>query len=143
MINVEVSTVINRPLAEVFAFFTEPTNNPKWEEGLIECRQVSPGPMGVGAQIIEVRKFLGQRMESKLEVTAFEPNKKYAVKVASGPIQFEISAMFEAVGDGTKVSISGQGEPGGFFKLAEGMVKKQLQNQVEGDAGRLKKVLEG
>ena len=142
MIKVETSTIINRPLAEVFTFFTDPANNPKWEEGLIECRQVSPGPMGVGTEIIEVRKFLGQRMESKLDVTVFEPNKKYAVKVASGPIQFEISAMFEAVGDGTKVSISGQGEPGGFFKLAEGLVKKQLQSQVEGDVGRLKKVLE-
>ena len=143
MIKVEVSTIINRPLAEVFAFFTDPANNPKWEEGLIECRMTSPGPMGVGAQIVEVRKFLGQHMESKLVVIAFEPNKKYAVKVATGPIQFEISATFEAIGDGTRVSISGQGEPGGFFKLAEGLVKKQLQSQVEGDAGRLKKVLEG
>lgn len=143
MINVEVSTIINRPLEDVFAFFTEPTNNPKWEEGLIECRKVSPVPMGVGAEIIEVRKFLGRHMESKLVVTAFEPDKKYAVKVAAGPIQFEISAMFESVGEGTKVSISGQGEPGGFFKLAEGLVKKQLQSQVDGDMGRLKRVLEG
>ncbi len=143
MINVEVSTVINRPLEEVFAFFAEPTNNPKWEEGLIECRKTSPGPMGVGAQILEVRKFLGRHMESILEVTAFGPNKKYAVKIASGPIQFEISAIFESVGDETKVSVTGQGEPGGFFKLAEGLVKKQLQSQVEGNMGRLKRVLEG
>jgi hypothetical protein len=101
MINVEVSTVINRPITDVFAFFTEPTNNPKWEKGLIECRKTSPGPMGVGAQIIEVRKFLGQHMESKLEVTAFDINEKCVVKVAAGPTQFEISAIFEAVGDKT------------------------------------------
>ena len=143
MINVEVSSIINRPLEDVFAFFTEPTNNPKWEEGLIECRKVSPGPMGVGTQVLEVRKFMGRQMESTLDVTAYETNKKYAVKVASGPIPFELSAMFEAVGDGTKVSVSGHGEPGGFFKLAEGLVKKQLQSQIEGDMGRLKKVLEG
>ena len=143
MINAEVSTVINRPIAEVFAFFAEPTNNPKCEEGLIECRKISPGPMGVGAQIIEVRKFMGRQMESTLDVTAFETNKKYAVKVASGPIPFELSAKFEAAGDGTKISVMGQGEPGGFFKLAEWLVKKQLQGQIEGDMGRLKKVLEG
>ena len=143
MMNVEASTIINRPVADVFAFFTEPANNPKWEEGLIECRLDSPAPMRLGAQIVEVRKFLGQRMESKLEVTAFEPNEKYAVKVVSGPMRFEMSAIFEAVGDGTKVSTSGQGEPGGLFKLAEGLVKKQLQSQIEGDMRRLKKVLEG
>jgi hypothetical protein len=134
---------MNRPIEEVFAFFAEPANNPKWEEGLIECRKTSPGPMGVGAQVLEVRKFMGRHMESTLEVTAFEPNKKYAVKVASGPIPFELSAMFEPGGVGTKIAVTGRGEPGGFFKLAEGLVKKQLQSQVEGDMGRLKKVLEG
>ena len=36
-----------------------------------------------------------------------------------------------------------QGEAGGFFKLAEGMVQKQMQSQLEGDLQRIKKMLEG
>ena len=36
MVHIEVSVVINRPVVDVFTFFTEPTNNPKWEEGLVK-----------------------------------------------------------------------------------------------------------
>lgn len=143
MIKVEVSGVINRPVSEVFAFVTDPANNAKWQEGVVESHMASTGPMGVGAQVIDVRKFLGRDIESKLEITAFEPNKKFAQKVISGPLQFEVTETFEAAGDGTKLSVVAQGEPGGFFKLAEGMVQKQLHSQLEGDAGRLKKVMEG
>ena len=143
MIKIELSIVINRPVAEVFAFATNPANNTKWQEGLVESRLASSGPMGVGAQVVDVRKFLGRDMDSKLEVTAFEPNKKFAEKVVSGPLKFEITQTFESSGDGTKVSLIAQGEPGGFFKLAEGMVQKQLQTQLEGDSQRLKKALEG
>jgi uncharacterized protein YndB with AHSA1/START domain len=143
MVKVELSVIINRPVAEVFAFVTDPANNAKWQDGLVESRLVSSGSVGVGAQITDVRKFIGRDMDSKLEVTAFEPNKKFGEKVISGPLKFEIIETFEPSGDGTKVSLLAQGEPGGFFKLAEGMVQKQLQGQLEGDAQRLKKVLEG
>jgi len=143
MVKVELSIVVNRPVAEVFAFVVDPANNKKWQEGLVESRLTSPGPVGVGSQITDVRKFLGMDMDSKLEVTAFEPNKTFGEKVVSGPMQFEIMQTFEPSGDGTKVSLTAQGEPGGFFKLAEGMVQKQIQSQLEGDSQRLKKALEG
>lgn len=142
MVKVEFSRTINRPLDEVFAFVTNPANNARWQEGLVESRMASSGPIEVGAQMIDVRKFLGRDMESKLEVTAFEPNKKFAQKVISGPLPFEIIMAFEGVGNTTKLDLLAQGEPGGFFKLAEGMVQKQLQSQLEGDAERLKKALE-
>jgi len=143
MIKVELSVVIDRPLEEVFAFATNPANNAKWQEGLVESRLVSSGHIGVGSQITDVRKFLGRDMDSKLEVTAYELNKKFSEKVVSGPLQFEIIETFEPSVTGTKVSLLAFGEPGGFFKLAEGMVQKQIQSQLEGDAQRLKKVLEG
>jgi len=81
MVKVEVSTVINRPVGEVFDFVTNPVNNPKWQDGLVESRLASSDPMGVGAQIIDVRKFLGRDMESKLEVTVFESNKRFVQDV--------------------------------------------------------------
>ncbi len=86
---------------------------------------------------------MGRDMDSKLQVTAYEMNKKFAGKVVAGPVPFEISQTFEPVGNGTKVSIVIEGEPGGFFKLAEGMVKKQLETQIAADFERVKKLLEG
>lgn len=142
MIKVEHSIVIDRPVSEVFAFVTNPANNAKWQDGLVESRMASSEPMGVGAEVIDVRKFLGRDMESKLEVTVFEPNKRFMQKVISGPIPFEIIQTFDPSVNGTKLTMLAHGEPGGFFKLASGMVQKQLENQIQGDAQRLKKVLE-
>jgi len=98
--------------------------------------------MGVGAQVADIRKFLGRGMESKLEVTVFEPNKRFVQKVISGPIPFEIIQTFDPSVNGTKLTVLIQGEPGGFFKLAVGVVQKQLESQLKGDAERLKKVME-
>ncbi len=143
MIKVESSIVINRPVSEVFAFLTDPANNAKWQDGLVESRLESPGPVGLGSKITDVRKLMGRQLESKLEVTAYEPGKRVSQKTVSGPLPFEITMTFEPTEGGTKVVTMAEGEPGGFFKLAEGMVRKQLESQFAGDSARLKKVLEG
>jgi len=143
MIKVEHSTVINRPINEVFEFVVDPSKEPEWQEGVIEAG-FSPGNApGVGAEVYEKRKFMGREMVSKFQVTQYEENKMFVGKVTEGPVKFEVIQSFEAVDGGTKVSITVQGEPGGFFKLAEGMVKKQLQSQVTSDFERAKKMLEG
>jgi len=143
MIKVEHSTVINRPIDEVFEFVVDPRKEPEWQEGVIEAG-FSPGSTpGVGAEVFEKRKFMGRDMISKFQVTQYEVNKIFVGKVTEGPVKFEVRQTFETVDGGTKVSITVQGEPGGFFKLAEGMVKKQLQSQMASDFERAKKMLEG
>lgn len=49
---------------------------------------------------------------------------------------------FESEGTGTKMIMDGQVEAGGFFKLAEGMVKKQLESQFVTNLNALKLLLE-
>jgi hypothetical protein len=109
---------------------------------VIESRLESAGPLGLGSKITDVRTFIGRKLESKLEVTAFEPGKRMSLKVVSGPLRFEVTQIFEPEWAGTRLDFVAQGEPGGFFKLAEGMVKKQLEGQLVTNADRLKKVLE-
>ena len=50
---------------------------------------------------------------------------------------------FRTVGTGTKVSLNAQGNPGGLFKLAEGVMAGQVKSMMEGNLARLKSVLEG
>jgi len=142
MIKIQHSMTIRRPVADVFAFLSDVANEPKWQEGVVSASVTSPGPLGVGSEAAETRKFLGRDMISKYKITAYEPNKALAFKVTEGPVPFEVSETFEADGDDTKVSFTLQGEPGGFFKLAEGMVRKQLETQITGDFERARKLLE-
>ena len=143
MIKIESSTVINRPVDEVFEFLANSENSPQWQSGTQEVRKTSEGPIGVGTTYTSVNRILGRQIESTIEYTAYEPNKRVAIKATSGPIPFQSETTFEAAAEGrTKVTNSGEGNPGGFFKLAEPIVGRMFQRQVNTDAANLKDLLE-
>jgi uncharacterized protein YndB with AHSA1/START domain len=140
MINIERSIVIDKPVEQVFAYVTDGSKAPSWQGGLEAVEgQASP----VGSQYTEVRKFMGREMRSVLEVTAFEPNTKWAAKVLKGPVPYEVTLQLAPQDGGTRLTTRIEGEPTGFFKVAEGMVKGQLEKAIEEDMKRLKGILEG
>ena len=142
MIKVEKSVTINKPVSEVFAFVSNHENTTKWQGGVEAV--IPEGPSNaVGSKYTEVRKFLGQEMRSTLEITAFAVDAKWAAKVLKGPVPYEVTAAFESAGGGTKMTMRVEGEPKGFFKMAEGMLAGQLEKSLEEDGNRLKKILEG
>jgi uncharacterized protein YndB with AHSA1/START domain len=142
MIKVEKSVTINKPVEEVFAFVVNHENTTKWQGGVEAI--IPEGPANaVGSKYTEVRKFMGQEMKSNLEITAFVENAKWAAKVLKGPVPYEVTATFESTGGGTKMTTHVEGEPKGFFKVAEGMLTGQLGKSLEEDGDRLKKILEG
>jgi uncharacterized protein YndB with AHSA1/START domain len=141
MIKVEKSIVINKPVQEVFSFVTGADNYTKWQAGVEQV--IEGGPRNtVGSQFTEVRKFMGQEMRTTLELTEFVPNARWAAKVVKGPVPYEVNMTFESVDGGTKVTTRVDGEPKGFFKLAEGMVGSQLEKSLAEDELKLKELLE-
>jgi hypothetical protein len=122
---------------------SDPANEPKWQDGVVDAHVSSGGALGIGVEISETRRFMGRDMVSKLTVTEYEENKKFGGKGTEGPVPFEVTQTFEPAVGGTKVGIVIQGEPEGFIKLAGGIVQKQLQNQIAGGFERVKKILEG
>ncbi len=142
MIEAETSVVINRPVEKVFAFVNDSENAPQWRSSVLESRQTSEGPIGVGTTLAEVIRFLGRRIESTFEVTEYEPNSKISAKTTSGPIPFEVSRTFESVEGGTRLTVTIEGETGGFFKLAEPLVARMTKRQIETDHANLKDLLE-
>ncbi len=142
MIQVENSVVINKPVAEVYAFVTNGENSAKWQGGVESV--VSEGPSNkVGSQFTETRKFLGQEMKTIMEITEVVENEKWSAKVVKGPVPYQVTVKFEAEGGGTKMTIRIEGEPTGFFKMAEGMVSSQLEKSLAEDSQRVKALLEG
>jgi uncharacterized protein YndB with AHSA1/START domain len=142
MAKIAFTTDVNRPVEEVFAYVTNPANLPEWQSGATEGRLEGAGPVGVGSRMVEVRKFLGKRIESTLEVTQYEPNRRFAFKAVSGPIPFGVDHTFEPLDGGTRIHVAGEGEPGGFFKLAEGLVMKAVERESKKDFETLKDLLE-
>ena len=99
MINVEASTTINRPIAEVFAFVANFENHPKWEMNFQNVKLLTSTPNGVGTTYQCELKLPGQSATSNFEITEYEINKKIAfVGEAAGPATPKGSFLFESVG---------------------------------------------
>jgi hypothetical protein len=109
---------------------------------MLSAEWSSDGPHGVGSTQRSVTRFLGRDIESTSEITVWDPPKQHGFKVVGGPVPVDGLMKFVPEGNGTKVVMGAQVEPGGFFKLAEGLVKKQLESQFETNLETLKLLLE-
>ena len=139
----EITTVINRPPADVFAALLNFEKAPDWNPGLTEVRLLDDGPIKVGSTIVYVGKFLGRSYESTSACVELEPNLKYSSKTVSGPFMLEIDSVLEAVEGGTKLTNLYRGESQGFFKLAEPVVIRLTKRQFETANENFKEMLEG
>ena len=142
MYSFERSVTINRSQQEVFDYATNPANDALWQSGVESSEWTSDGPPGVGSINKVVRNFMGRKIASEVEMTAWDPPNQTGGKTIGGPVPMEVTTKYEANGGGTRLTLSGQAEFGGFFKLAEGLVGKQVEKQIEADLAALKKLLE-
>ena len=85
-VSVQVSTVIDRPVADVFQFYAydHVRNHPRWDPDM-ELEQVSEGPIGVGTIIRRRNTHFDTPVEGTMEVVEFEPNRAMAVRIQDGP----------------------------------------------------------
>jgi len=92
--------------------------------------------------IQEVRKFLGRKNGSTVDVTEFEPNRLFGGRVRSGPVPWQFRYTVERADGSTRVDVHMEGEPGGFFRLAEPLVVRTIQKQTENDFSTRKELVE-
>lgn len=142
MVKTEKSITIQRPIAEVFAYLSNLENGPQWQSGLLEVRRTTQGPLGVGAQFTAARKFLGRRMEGSMEMSAYEPNRSFAIKSSSGSTPFEQTFLFEPVAGGVRLTSEMQLQTSGIMGLAEPLIASGVKREFEADFGTLKDLLE-
>ncbi|GHO72305.1 hypothetical protein KSD_00760 [Ktedonobacter sp. SOSP1-85] len=142
MITVDFAETIQRPLEVVWALLEDPNSASQWQSALIEQRLTSTGPLGVGSTGVNVRQVMGRRVETTWEVSAHNPGQSFTVKSTSGPVSYELSYTLEAVENGTHLSFHFQGDPKGFFKVAEPLLAGNIKKEFTEDHKRLKKLLE-
>jgi hypothetical protein len=98
-VKVQVSQVIDRPLAEVFQFYAHDhvRNHPRWDPEM-ELEQITPGPIGVGTVIRRRNSHSGTPVEGTMEVVEFEPDRAMAVIIHDGPVETHGWITSEATG---------------------------------------------
>jgi len=142
MINLDLGTLIDKPIKDVFAFVANPNNMSKWNSAVVSLEQVTPGEVGVGTKFKSIGEMMGRRIEGEMQVTAYEPDTKCGYEVNAGPMKMNLTVTFKTVGSGTKLSLNAQGNPSGFFKIAEGVMTGRVKSMMEENLARLKSQLE-
>jgi len=142
VVRAEESIFVERPVEEVFAYLTDLERVPEWQTNVLFLQLQSGGGLRPGAQLVELRKLLGRKVESVVEVTEYEPPHRYTIKVQSGPVPFEISNVLSESGGGTRIDAVVEGEPGRFFGLVEWLVVKAVERELWNSLATLKDILE-
>ena len=70
VVDVQVETVIERPVDLVAAFAGDPTNAPQWYANIRSVDWRTPPPVAVGSRMDFVAQFLGKRLAYTYEVVS-------------------------------------------------------------------------
>ena len=129
----EHEVVINCPTERVFRFVADLATWPRWHGSGHQVEQTSPGPVGVGTVWKGTGEVQGQVITATVEVTSYEPDSQFAIKV-SGPIEAQQSFVFEPVAGGTRLVV--------VLELANPQLAEPARQQWDKDLLILKELLE-
>lgn len=135
---------ISRPASEVFGFFSDASNNPKWQKGMVSCEWITPPPIGVGSEYRQRARFLVRDVVSTFAVTDYDPGHLIRIETIESTFPIEVRRTVEPIDDVScrvTAEISG-GPQGGLLKLLEPIVGRLAQRSVDADYDRLVQLLE-
>jgi len=138
MPHAERTILIARPQQEVFAFFADGENDPRWRSGVKLMRR--EGPLAEGARYTQrIAGPGGRDIPADIEVTALDPDELVQFHGVAGPVRPEGSYEFEPADGGTAVTFTLDAELTGIRKLLMG---RQVQKSMDGEMANLDKAKE-
>ncbi len=105
------SIEIERPIADVFAYWADLENGSEWASAVIERTKITDGPVGVGTRYRAVEQFPGRKVQFTVEITEFEPNRRMAAIWEGLPVEAGWVATFEEFNGGTRLTMTAQNQP--------------------------------
>ena len=142
MAGFEMSEWISRSPKEVFDFITSSDNAPKVVPSVKSMVKLTEGHVRVGTRYRETRLMNGKEQHAELEVVAYEPDQKYAMKNVTEGIETVYRYTFHPEADGTRVDLVCEVKAGGLKKLVLPMVASILKKEDGDHLQRVKQVLE-
>lgn len=145
MARADLSVTIDRPVEDVFAVLTDPTQSSKWSANAIEAELITPGPPGVGSRRRAVAKGpFGGTMENVMEVTELDPHRKVALELISAPWggTGRTWYTFTPAEGGTRVDWTWEMEPAGIWKLIVPAFMPIFRRTFQRDLNNLKHMME-
>jgi uncharacterized protein YndB with AHSA1/START domain len=144
MAPITASIEVARPAPEVFAYVTDPSTFPEWQEGVVSGH-MDGSPTHVGSRCTTVRRIGGRDREVSTKITEFDPPRRWADRGVDGPIRAIVAVTVEPLADGSQarviieVDFTGHGIGRLLVPL---LVRGQAAREMPGNMERLKHRLE-
>lgn len=142
-VDVAVTAVIERPVAEVAVYAGDPSNAPEWYRRIDSVEWETEPPMRLGSRIRFRARFLGRDLGYVYEVVELTPGEQLAMRTTEGPFPMRTTYTWRPVGDRvTHMVLRNEGEPTGFAVLVTPFVAIMMRRAMTADLSALKRLLE-
>lgn len=138
----EVSVVIDRPPADVFAVLCDVEQNQRWSSTAREGRMTSLGPIGIGSTAHEASVFLGRHIEVDSRVVEFVPDRLLGYVTSGGPFPFAGAFALEPAGAGTRLRATFSAPLTGVMRIVDPLFAVLARRKLATDLANLKRLLE-
>jgi ligand-binding SRPBCC domain-containing protein len=134
---------IDRPADEVFDYVTDPANLAAWQDTTVAVIPETDGPLAKGTCLREIRRGpFGREITNRVEISEFEPNRRFGLRMLSGPLPIHGEYTFHAVGSQTRLDFVAYGELQGPVRLMKPILRRLLRRNFERYHATLKRLLE-
>ena len=142
MIEFDTTVRIDRARERVFAILADfESNLARWAKGPVAATKTA-GDGRAGSRYIITARVGPVKLRSPYEVTGYDPPARFAGNGIAGPVRFHEEYSLTADGPVTILTQSIRATPRGLFRLAEGTLRRQLQQLIASDLDRLKNLAE-
>lgn len=135
---------IARPADEVFAYVTDPSTMPEWQQGCVSGHMDGPTTR-VGSKCMTIRRIGGRDREVTTEITEYDPPHRWADRGLDGPIRAIVAVAVEPVADRSRSRLTIELDFAGHGigrLLVPLVVRRQAASEMPQNMRRLKQRLE-
>jgi short-subunit dehydrogenase len=136
---VAVSAFARVPPETAMDYVADFRNAPQWQLGLTAVEVDAPFPQA--RHVVEVRRFLGRRIEAPGDLVDWIPGEGFTVRGHSGPLRVESRYSFAPEANGTRVSLSLTMAARGLARIGEPILRRSLTRELTLAFERLSPVL--
>lgn len=146
MAPIEVTTEVDRPAEQVFAYATDPTRFSEWQKGVVSGHMDGTGTPQVGQNCLTTRRIGFAERPVTSELTHIDPPRTWGVRGIDGPIRASVDVTVDPLdndGRRSRITIRLDFDGYGIGKLLVPLaVRPQARKEMPANLAALKQRLE-
>jgi uncharacterized protein YndB with AHSA1/START domain len=142
MPQITVSTEVNRPAADVYAYATDPSRFTEWQKGVLSGH-AEAGDGNVPPRCTTVRRIGFTDRSATSEIVHADPPRRWRARGIDGPIRARVDVTVEPLADRSRLTITVDFDGHGIGKLLVPLVvRRQARNEMAANISALTHRLE-